>query len=128
MAQQVTVTTIDDLDQQTPGAKSVSFSLDNQDYEIDLAPDNEAKLRDAVADFIAKARKVSGKAKPAKVSGAGSRSGGKYTREQLKEIRDWAVSHGGRVGDRGRLPDVVAQAFEAKDPSRLPQMATVANG
>ena len=54
MAQQVSVTLVDDLDG-SEAAETVSFGLDGRAYEIDLSVDNAARLRDAIAPFVAAA-------------------------------------------------------------------------
>ena len=58
MAQKHIVQLIDDLDQ-TKADETVSFGLDGATYEIDLSSKNAAKLRDAMAQYVANARRVS---------------------------------------------------------------------
>src|SRR5689334_3457345 len=48
---------IDDIDGK-PAAESIVFALDGVQYEIDLSAANAAKLRDAVAPFVAAATKI----------------------------------------------------------------------
>jgi hypothetical protein len=55
MAQQRTVILIDDLDG-SQAQHTVAFSLDGQQYEIDLSVQNSQRLHDALAPFISKAR------------------------------------------------------------------------
>ena len=131
MAQNVTITTIDDLDSahgvQTPDAKPIRFGLDGVAYEIDLAADNEGKLRDALADYIAKARKAGGRAKASTSKATSAAPGSRYTRAQLAEIRQWAIDNGARCGDRGRLPaDVVTAWEDNKNTARLPRSEVLA--
>jgi hypothetical protein len=57
MAHQQTVVFIDDLDG-SEAVRTVAFSLDGQQYEIDLSTQNLQRLRDALAPFAAKARRV----------------------------------------------------------------------
>lgn len=59
MAHQQTVVFIDDLDG-SEAVRTVAFSLDGQQYEIDLSTQNLQRLRDALAPFAAKARRVRG--------------------------------------------------------------------
>ena len=64
MAQKVTVQLVDDLDDSpiTAGdGRTVEFAFDGSTYEIDLSNDNVDKFRDAISDYIAAARKVSGR-------------------------------------------------------------------
>jgi len=58
MAQKHIVQLIDDLDQGA-AAETVSFGLDGSSYEIDLSAKNAAKLRDALAVYVANARRAS---------------------------------------------------------------------
>ena len=59
MATMTTVTLVDDLDG-SEASESVSFALDGASYEIDLSDDNAEKLRDALAGYVASARRVDG--------------------------------------------------------------------
>src|SRR5215203_3175313 len=60
MAQQTTVRFIDDLDG-SDAVGTVTFSLDNRSYEIDLSDENTDKLHEALAPFIEHGRKVGGR-------------------------------------------------------------------
>ena len=83
----------------------MTFGLDGRTYEIDLNAKNAKALRDALAKYVAAARR------------AGGRSSGAKRRTQVgtsaREIRDWARSNGHQVPDRGRIPSGVRKAFEA---------------
>ena len=57
MAQQTTVRFIDDLDG-SEAVGTVSFSLENRAYEIDLSDENTDKLHEALALFIEHARQI----------------------------------------------------------------------
>ena len=59
MATMTTVTLVDDLDG-SEASGSVSFALDGASYEIDLSEGNAEKLRDALAGYVASARRVDG--------------------------------------------------------------------
>jgi hypothetical protein len=104
MAQKVHITLEDDLDG-GDATETVSFGLDGRSYEIDLNDKNAAKLRDALARYVAAGRR------------SGGRSAGAKRRTQIgtsaREIRDWARSNGHKVPDRGRIPADVREAFEA---------------
>jgi len=119
MATMTTVTLVDDLDG-SEASGSVSFALDGASYEIDLSEDNAEKLRDALAGYVASARRVDGgrrgpgrpkaAAKPAKAA-RGARTA--PDREQTAAVREWARSNGYEVSERGRLSATVLAAFEA---------------
>ena len=120
MATMTTVTLVDDLDG-TEAAESVSFALDGASYEIDLSDDNAGKLRDALAGFVASARRVDGgrrgpgrpKATAPKAAKAARGARTAPDREQTAAIREWARSNGYEVSERGRLSATVLAAFEA---------------
>jgi hypothetical protein len=104
MAKKVTITLTDDIDE-SPAAETVSFALDGVSYEIDLSEANSAKLRDALALYIAHGQKVGGR----KVAGRPS-SGGK--RANTAAIREWARGEGHSVNERGRIPAHIVAAYE----------------
>ncbi len=115
MAQKVLVQLIDDLDG-TPAedGQTVSFALDGVTYEIDLKPKNADKLRSALADFVAAARKTGGgRAKRRAATTTRQVVAEARTKEQTKAIREWARSNGHELADRGRIPASVIEAFEA---------------
>ena len=120
MATLTTVTLVDDLDG-TEAAESLDFALDGVSYEIDLSENNAEKLREALAGYVASARRVDGSrrarvAKPAKPAKAVKPAKGPRTapdREQTHAIREWARANGYEVSERGRLSATVLTAFEA---------------
>ena len=115
MAQQTTVTFIDDLDG-SDAVGTVTFSLDNRSYEIDLSDENTDKLHDALAPFIEHGRKAGGR------SGGRGRTRGQAAmtdtparskREETHAIREWARQNGHQLSDRGRIPKSVIEAYQA---------------
>lgn len=122
MAQKVTVTLIDDLDGSV-AVETVPIGLDGVAYEIDLSADNADKLRTSLAKFVGASRKLAGigaKPRARRVStGTDSGPGANYSVAQRKEIREWCLQHGARMGERGRLPVWAYEAWEAKDESKL---------
>ncbi len=105
MAQKVEVVLIDDLDG-SAAEETVAFSLDNVTYEIDLSAENAAALRDAVAPYLAHARRV---------RSAGRRSSRPVPTgtSDTASIRAWAREQGMTVNDRGRLSAEVRAAYES---------------
>ena len=122
MAQKTIVTFIDDLTgEEAEEISTVEFALEGVTYEIDLADDNAAKLRDNLARYVAAARKTSAR-RPSvrgvdRSAGRGAGNGGVarsgYNRDTLKAIREWAKQNGHSVSERGRLPLTVLKAWEA---------------
>lgn len=110
MAKETQVIYIDDLD----GGKAdetLAFSLDGVSYEIDLSDKNAAKLRDSLAGYIDKARKVGGKA-GARGRGRSTGTARKASSAKTGEIRAWAKANGYEVNERGRIPATVVEQYE----------------
>ena len=113
MAQREIVQRVDDIDG-SPAEHTVRFSLDGVHYEIDLSPDNAARLRSRLGDYVAAARRdrdrnVTRRRRP----GTGARPAG-ADREQNQAIRAWARSRGWTISDRGRIPEPVLAAFHER--------------
>ena len=100
MAQRVVVTLEDDLDG-GPADETITFALDGTAYEIDLSANNAARLRNALAVFVANGRRT----------GRGSRRRGGSG--DSARIREWAKSQGRPVNERGRIPADLRAAYEA---------------
>ena len=89
---------------------SVPFGLDGVAYEIDLTEVERHALLDALAPFIAVARKEgprSRKAAPTEFI----RSDSSSTAPSSQEIRAWASENGHDVPARGRIPELVREAY-----------------
>lgn len=110
MAQKVTTHLVDDLTGDTleTGGKTVQFSFDGNHYEIDLSHDNADALREAFSDYVAAARKVTGRR--GRVS-AGSKP--RSNPDELAKIREWAAANGHEVSSRGRISQAVRDAYDA---------------
>ncbi|GAA4714835.1 hypothetical protein GCM10023215_67550 [Pseudonocardia yuanmonensis] len=114
MAKITNITLVDDLDGGRAD-ETVTFTLDGKEFEIDLSTKHASELREAFAPFVGAARRAS--------SGSGRRnyarvpsSSGK-TREQNAAIREWAVSAGFQVSERGRIPSNVLEAYANRGAS-----------
>ena len=115
MAQKVTVSLIDDLDGDKAD-ETVEFGLDGKNYEIDLSSGNAGKLRDALADYVASARRPGGRRRPGgAASAAAAARRPAVDREQNQAIRDWARKRGMKVSDRGRIPADVLDAYHQEN-------------
>ncbi len=117
MATETTTRLVDDLDG-SDASESVSFALDGASYEIDLNEENAERLREALAEYVASARRAEGSRRGAGRPKAvkASRSRGSRTapdREQTAAVREWARANGYEVSERGRLSANVLAAFEA---------------
>jgi hypothetical protein len=107
MAQKHIVQLIDDLDG-VEAQETVSFSLDGTRYEIDLSEDNATRLRESLAVYVANARRS------ARYGAVGNgRRTHRADREQTAAIREWARNNGHPIGDKGRIPSSVLDAYHA---------------
>jgi hypothetical protein len=102
MAQTVSVVITDDLDG-SPAAEAMTFSFNGQGYEINLAPANQARMREALLPFIEAGRRV-GQRKPARSA---------RPRQDLSAVRAWASAQGLQVADRGRISAEIMSKYEA---------------
>ncbi|RVW00567.1 histone-like nucleoid-structuring protein Lsr2 [Rhodococcus xishaensis] len=109
MAKKVTVTLIDDVDQDATADETVEFGLDGVAYEIDLSSENAAKLREQLDVWVSHARKVTARRRGKGAAGAASRGGA--DREQSAKIREWARGHGYTVSSRGRISAEITEAY-----------------
>lgn len=108
MAQQTNVVYVDDLegkeitDNDVP---TVHFSLDGVDYEIDLNNKNQEKMRKALKPYVDAAHRVGKKT---------GKRGTKTSSLNASEVRAWAQQQGLEVPDRGRLPQHIMDAWNAR--------------
>ena len=109
MAQKVVVSLVDDLDGGA-GNETVEFGLDGKQYEIDLSDNNAAALRSALAEFVAAARRPTGRRRSQSRSAVVA-APVTADREQNQAIREWARARGMKVSDRGRIPTEVTEAY-----------------
>ncbi|QHC65676.1 Lsr2 family protein [Rathayibacter oskolensis] len=91
---------------------TVSFSIDDDAYEIDLTAANIGRLHLALARYVDSARLLSpGGAAPRITTVAAS--AGRKSPEMLAAIRHWAKRHGYEVPPSGRIPAEVQSAYDA---------------
>ena len=122
MAQKTVVSLIDDLDGESEADRTVPFGLDGIEYEIDLSDENASKLRDALAPYVAVARRTGGRRSPGRPAAAASSSSStpKRSREENQRIREWAKKQGLELSERGRIPNDIAEKYDARELSRTP--------
>jgi hypothetical protein len=114
LAQKIITRYVDDLDN-TEASGPVTFGIDGWQYEIDLNDHNASELRGALARFVDAGRRLGrmGKTTASAASAAPARQRAKVDPEQSKAIREWARKNGHQVGDKGRIPGPVVDAFHA---------------
>lgn len=128
MATKVTVTLVDDLDGTSEADETVMFGLDGAMWEIDLTNEHAAQLRDALAEYVAVARRASVGRRPAvsRAIGTGTRSAS--TKEENAAIRAWATRNGFDVNERGRIPASVIDAYHGREQDTVANpVSTVAD-
>jgi hypothetical protein len=105
---------IDDLDG-GEADETVKFAIDGNQYEVDLSKENAAKMRDALAPFVAAGTKVSRSGSGiARVVAPRVRGAAAVDRDQNRAIREWAQSKGIPVSDRGRIKQEIVDRFHAE--------------
>lgn len=127
MAEKLVVRWVDDLTgEEVPGdqIRTVRFGLDGAEYEIDLGPESLERLRSALAEYIAAARRARGSrrgrsAEPRTAPGRRS--------AESAEARAWLKANGYQVPDRGRLSrDLLEVWRQNKDRPRVDEGADAA--
>lgn len=113
MAQIREVRLIDDLDGKD-AEETVEFGFDGKSYAIDLSAENANRLRDALASYVAAARRVTGRRAAAVVTATTTRRP-TIDREQNQAIREWARKRDMKVSDRGRIPANVLEAYHREN-------------
>ena len=113
MAQIREIRLVDDLDGEVAD-ETVEFGVDGKNYEIDLSTTNAKKLRDALAEFVASARRAGGRRRGGGAPAAAARRPS-IDREQNQAIREWARKRGMKVSDRGRIPADVLEAYHKEN-------------
>lgn len=103
MARRTQVILVDDIDG-GDASSAIEFGLDGVSYEIDLNEENAQKLRDLIEPWRVAGRRTGGRAKRGRRP---ANSG------QTPVIRQWAQANGYELGDRGRIPQNIKDAFTA---------------
>lgn len=102
MARKIQTTFVDDIDG-SEAEGTVRFSLDGTGYEIDLSVTHGEQLHNALAPYIAHARKTSIR--------RGARGGRDASAVDTHEVREWARGQGIQVKERGRVPASIAEKY-----------------
>lgn len=114
MGQRVITLMTDDIDgtEFAEGeGRTVSFSFDNADYEIDLNDKNVNELRRALDPYIVAAREVSKRSGGARQRRASS---GKSDRGyEVAAVKEWAAAQKIDFPKRGRLPQSLIERYLA---------------
>ena len=101
---------IDDLDE-SEGAETITYTVNGQDYEIDLSEENATRFYDVLGPYIEKSRHVQRRPAPTPRRGDRRRSSGSG-RDDIPQIREWAESQGLDVSARGRVRRYIIDAYD----------------
>jgi hypothetical protein len=118
VAKHVQTKLVDDIDG-SEAAETVSFGVDAVGYEIDLNEQHAAELRDALAKYLAAARRTGGSRSATRRQSETP----KRSRDDLPEVRAWLGEHGYPIKDRGRINDVWLADYDIKSPNPPQQAA-----
>jgi hypothetical protein len=119
MAKQIFVQLVDDLDdKEIPDGtgENITFSVNGNEYEIDLSDKNAKEFHRKLDYYIGYSTKVGGrKARKSTKAGATTSLSGAPKRDaaQTRAIREWALTNGYEISARGRIPAAVEEAFDA---------------
>jgi Lsr2 len=110
MAQRVVLT--DDLDG-SEATQTISYTIDGQEYEIDLSDENAQRFHQALEPYVSNSRQVqrqnlaSGRGR-----GNGRRRSGASGRSDIAQIREWAMGRNMDVSRRGRIKKEIIDAYD----------------
>jgi hypothetical protein len=110
VAQRVVLT--DDLDG-SEATQTLSYTVDGQEYEIDLSEENVQRFHEALEPFVSQSRQVERRPAPTRRGrGDGRRRSSASGREDIPQIREWAESQGMDVSARGRVRRYIIDAYD----------------
>ncbi len=95
----------------TEGSPTVSFVVDGVGYEVDLTPSERKQFEDAMAPYVAIARRATGPGR--RSSGSNASSSSKSSGVDAKAVRAWAQEQGLDVPARGRVPASIIEAYQS---------------
>ena len=81
---------------------AIEFTVNGITYTLDTDKDGAAKFDEAMKPYTEVARTVKAPRRPRKSGNA----------ERTRTIREWALSQGIGVADRGRIPATIVEQYE----------------
>src|SRR3712207_5330087 len=105
----------DDFDDTLEAAERIYFSIRGQKYEIDLTEEHAREFDEALERFVTAARRVQTQAVVpiSRGRGDGRRRSGGSGRDDIPQIRAWALGKGMDVSERGRVKRDIIEAYDA---------------
>lgn len=89
--------------------RTVRFSVEGVEYEIDLDSKGAMKFDEAMSFYVTHGRRLRGRTSAPRAT----RSGANVDRAQLKAIRDWAKQNGHKISQRGRISSDIVEAYKS---------------
>jgi hypothetical protein len=115
---------VDDIDGETEGASTLSFTVDGQEFEVDLAEENMEHYQAIINEFNATMKELAEYGRPVvRRMGQTAKPKPKYTPAQLAEIRNWLRSNGHQVSDFGRIREELLTKWENRPENLAPMIA-----
>lgn len=108
MARQVQVFLVDDLDD-SPAVRNVTFSIEGEQFEIDLGQKNIDALYKALEPYTNAARRV----KRTRAGRPTNSSSNRRPGPDPADVRAWARDQGHQVSERGRVSKEILEAYVA---------------
>src|SRR4051794_1433472 len=109
---------IDDLDGTSEASETLTYTVNGQEYEIDLSEENVTRFREALAPYIENSRPVerresiSGRSRRTSGGTRRRRSSAGNHRGDTARIRAWAEQQGMSVNPRGRIKKEIIDAYD----------------
>lgn len=113
MAKKTMVQLVDDFSGDPIGegeGRTIRFSFDGAEYEIDLSNSHIEEFSNALEDYVRASRRVSGRRKTGAQAGRGGNGGGGNS--ETAAIREWAESQGLKVASRGRISADIVERYK----------------
>lgn len=119
MAQKVIL--IDDLDG-SEAEQTLHYTVDGQEYEIDLSGKNAASFYAAIQPYIDKSRKLElPVVTPRRTTRRSTTPGA--TKGDSAQVRAWATARGIEVNPRGRIKKEILEQYQAEMSGQRTQSA-----
>jgi hypothetical protein len=110
MVPSVTTMLIDDIGH-LEASETVRFGVDGSAYEIELPARQASELRSMAGGYISVARRI--RPAPSRARQQQPRPRSQIDPGQSRRIRSWAMDRGLLASPRGRIPQHVADEYEA---------------
>ena len=107
------VLTCDVHDGSSEAVETVTFTVEEQSYELELCKDHLAEFRDAMEVWSFHARSGAPRRSARRTGRAGRRDPGAGAAPSAAEVREWARSQGMEVSSRGRVGADLRAAYDA---------------